>query len=368
MMLSLKPNGTAAWQQLFRHLPQATYVFNIRERVYSFINESFCERLGLAVPDALQQNGHLFYNHIHPADQKNLLQHFTLFQSAADGEVREVSYRIKRADGTWYTQTAQETVYTRDAAGAVQEIIGIVAEKNPASSPLHQNEVLSPLHISPYLSQDLAKSLDRISTYNRLIAEREALPDAVLEYSRRLQAVVSSVSQTLQQAAQFSKISTDALQLQPTNLTWVAESLRQKHSKHLREIGGVIDFDILPSLMTVPEQMMFVFDELMMNAVRFRHDERKLLLHIESHMHKLEAGKEVCTIIFADNGSGFDLGEEEAIFQPFVKLHPQVQHSGSGVGLTFCRKIVERHGGTLTATTVPDAGSSFFLTLPWQVA
>lgn len=367
-MLPHKLNGTSDVRHLFLLSPQAVYIFNIQTRTCTFLNAGGSERLGLSTDEALQQNGQLFYNTVHPADQPLVLQHFEAFATAADGEVREITYRIKAADGTWHQQLAREAVYHRNAEGAVEQIIGIATDSGPANAAPQSsdNTSLTPLHISPYLSQELAKCLDRISIYNRLIAEKENLPDAVLEYSRRLQSAVGVASQTLQQAAQFSQLSTGELQLQPTNLSWVAESIRQKHNTQLQEIGGVVDFDILPSLQAVPEQVMFVFDELLANAIRFRHEERKLLLHIEAHIHKLENGSEVCTILFADNGSGFDTGEEEAIFQPFVKLHPHVQHSGSGVGLSFCRKIVERHSGTLTATTVPDVGSTFFLTLPWR--
>jgi signal transduction histidine kinase len=66
----------------------------------------------------------------------------------------------------------------------------------------------------------------------------------------------------------------------------------------------------------------------------------------------------------ADNGIGFDEKDRDRIFQMFQRLHSRIEFEGTGIGLSICRKIVEGHGGCLTAQSSPGQGATFIMTLP----
>ena len=72
----------------------------------------------------------------------------------------------------------------------------------------------------------------------------------------------------------------------------------------------------------------------------------------------------LCRIQVSDNGIGFDQQYAERIFGIFQRLHGRADYSGTGVGLAICRKIAERHGGTITAEGRPGEGATFTVTLP----
>ncbi len=65
-----------------------------------------------------------------------------------------------------------------------------------------------------------------------------------------------------------------------------------------------------------------------------------------------------------DNGIGFDMDQAEKLFQPFQRLHEQYEYEGSGMGLSICKKIVERHDGRIRAQSEPGKGSTFIVSLP----
>ena len=69
-------------------------------------------------------------------------------------------------------------------------------------------------------------------------------------------------------------------------------------------------------------------------------------------------------IFVEDKGIGFDDKYLDRIFKPFERLHGRTKYEGTGIGLAICRKIVERHGGGITARSAPGKGATFIVSLP----
>ncbi len=75
-------------------------------------------------------------------------------------------------------------------------------------------------------------------------------------------------------------------------------------------------------------------------------------------------GEEICQIMVRDNGIGFDKQYLDRIFPVFQRLHCRSEYEGTGIGLAVCRKIAERHGGTISAKSAEGEGATFIVTLP----
>jgi signal transduction histidine kinase len=115
-----------------------------------------------------------------------------------------------------------------------------------------------------------------------------------------------------------------------------------------------------------------VLQNLVSNALKFQREGVRPIVRIRSEIFDGErprfpgesANGRRCLITVEDNGIGFEPKYAERIFSAFERLHSRSEYEGTGIGLSIARKIAWRHGGELTAASVPGEGSTFTLTLP----
>jgi signal transduction histidine kinase len=131
----------------------------------------------------------------------------------------------------------------------------------------------------------------------------------------------------------------------------------------------------MPVIEAESNQMLQLMQNLIANSLKFKHNAAVPQVGIraqlvdafyqgESGSRSLSHVKKVCEITVKDNGIGFDESYLDRIFTPFQRLHGRSEYGGVGMGLAICRKIVERHGGTISARSAPDRGATFIVTLP----
>ena len=127
----------------------------------------------------------------------------------------------------------------------------------------------------------------------------------------------------------------------------------------IADAGAIVTHDPLPKVIVEHKQVTRLFLNLISNAIKYRMPDTK------AHVHIFPAAVDDrwATIAVRDNGVGFPAEYSETIFEPFMRLRRD-EHPGSGIGLTICRRIVERSGGRIWADSKPGEGSTFFFTLP----
>jgi light-regulated signal transduction histidine kinase (bacteriophytochrome) len=120
---------------------------------------------------------------------------------------------------------------------------------------------------------------------------------------------------------------------------------------------------LLPTVMSDRGQMVQLFQNLIGNAIKYRHSRSP-----EVHVQAVTNGASSWMFRITDNGIGFDPKQADRIFMIFQRLHTRQEYSGTGIGLAVCKKIVERHGGKIWADSKPGEGSTFSFTMPKAVA
>ena len=137
------------------------------------------------------------------------------------------------------------------------------------------------------------------------------------------------------------------------------------YRSHLAQ-RGASEFGDLPTIEGDPTQMRQLLQNLISNALKFRKTDVGPVVRLSAEMKPAtgdNATGSIITLTIADNGIGFDNQFKEQIFTIFQRLHSRNEYV-TGIGLATCRKIVERHGGTIEAFGEPGVGSKFIITLP----
>jgi signal transduction histidine kinase/CHASE3 domain sensor protein len=156
------------------------------------------------------------------------------------------------------------------------------------------------------------------------------------------------------------------------SLTELLEACIRDLKSDLEQKRAVLSYHILPEAEVIPFQIEQLFCNLISNALKYSRSGVPLHLEIkeeaiteeEKTKFRIAQAQDYVKIVFCDNGIGFEQIYAETIFAPFKRLHSQSQYSGTGIGLSICRKVVESHKGFIYAESRSEGGATFTILLP----
>ena len=157
----------------------------------------------------------------------------------------------------------------------------------------------------------------------------------------------------------LSRVTSQARPFVSVDLAAIMQETRGDLEVAIAESGAEIVANDLPPVMADPAQVRQIFLNLIGNALKFRHEGAIPRVVVSG-----ERAAEMVELRFEDNGIGLDEKYVDRIFKPFQRLHARDRYPGTGIGLAICRKIVERHGGSITVSSAPGRGATFIVTLP----
>ncbi|GAA0582254.1 PAS domain S-box protein [Caenispirillum bisanense] len=214
-------------------------------------------------------------------------------------------------------------------------------------------------------AHDLREPIRTVTSYAQLMRRRlekdGVLTGETAELFDYLESGARRMSDVVDDLLAYSRLQTEAVPFASVDLGVVVESVQASLARTIAETGAEVQASPLPVVMADEPQMLQLFQNLLTNALRYQP-------HTPGHVPvvKVTAARQGngWSIAIADNGIGIDPQFFDRIFKLFQRLHGQRDYPGTGVGLAICRRIAERHGGTLTVESQPGAGSTFRLWLP----
>ncbi len=214
-------------------------------------------------------------------------------------------------------------------------------------------------------SHDLQEPLQKIISFADLlkIQRGSVLGKKGRECLDKIQETALRMGELIHDLLHFTRVGTQAPSFEPVNLKTEIERVLSDLELKIQASHARVELRDLPTLNVDRPQIREVFQNLISNALKFHKENEAPVITIQSR--NLE--NRFAEITVEDNGIGFDEKQAERIFRPFTRLRHRSEFSGSGIGLAICQKIVKRHGGTITAKSAPDKGSTFTITLPFSI-
>jgi light-regulated signal transduction histidine kinase (bacteriophytochrome) len=215
-------------------------------------------------------------------------------------------------------------------------------------------------HFAYVASHDLQEPLRIVASYAQLLQRRYAsrLGQDADEFIQFIVDGANRMQQLILDLLSFSRIGTRGRRFEAVECETVLSEAVENLRAAVLESGASITHDPLPAVTADPTQLTQLFQNLLGNALKFRNAEPPRV-HVSA-----ERGESEWTFRVRDNGIGIAPEHRDRIFRMFQRLHTREQYPGTGIGLSLCKKVVERHGGKIWVEPAPGKGSIFCFTLP----
>lgn len=218
-------------------------------------------------------------------------------------------------------------------------------------------------------SHDLQEPLRKIQTFSDRIHRlyKDKLDSKGVDYLARLANAASRMSILIDDLLKFSRVKTKGSEFSIVDLNLVLANVIDDLEIAISDSDAQVKVDQLPSLRADPTQMNQLFLNILSNALKFRRSNviPEVLVTYQS-VTNVKSGLDIKShrIDVVDNGVGFDQSFADKVFVPFQRLHARDEYQGTGIGMAVVKKIVERHGGTISVVSEKNVGTTFTIILP----
>ena len=199
-----------------------------------------------------------------------------------------------------------------------------------------------------------------VASYTQLLSRRytDKLDSDANEFIAFAVDGASRMQQMIEDLLAYSRVGTKGSEMLDTSSEKALGHALANLRGSIEESGALVTHDRLPTVLADETQLVQLFQNLVGNAIKYRGPQAPRV-----HVSAASDGAKRWTFGVTDNGIGIDPQYFERIFVMFQRLHGRAEHPGTGIGLAICKKIVERHGGTISVESQPGRGSTFRFTL-----
>lgn len=210
------------------------------------------------------------------------------------------------------------------------------------------------------VSHDLRAPINGVLSFASLLEEifEEEENEEAREYIDNIITSGKKMTQLINDLLAYSRSANHEIEVHEVDLSELVEEIVED----LTNVNYTADYDIgIESEMVIhadPKLIAIVMENLINNALKYSQKEESPQIEIGSDVMNNQ------TVYYVkDNGAGFDMTKSESLFRPFIRLHSDKDFSGTGVGLSTVKRILERHGGTIWVESEINVGSTFYFTI-----
>jgi len=291
--------------------------------------------------------------------------------------VYSTEYRVRLRNGSlrWIKSMGRVLL---DKSGEAQKIVGITiditelkqfAEElskqvNERTTELQRsNEDL--IQFAHVASHDLKEPVRKIRTFAGRLSNEfgPMLPEKANLYVEKIQKATMRMFAMIEGVLNYSMHGILEESFARVDLSKIMQQIEADLELVINQKKGSITISELPIIRANAILMHQLFYNLINNSLKFSKATEPPVIKI-SATETIKDDKKYWKIELSDNGIGFEKEFEEKIFEPFSRLHPKDQYEGTGLGLALCKKIVDRHGGFISALGMPSKGAIFTVLLP----
>jgi light-regulated signal transduction histidine kinase (bacteriophytochrome) len=215
-------------------------------------------------------------------------------------------------------------------------------------------------------SHDLQQPLRIVASYTHLLAERYrgSLDERADRWLGHIVGGVEQMQGLINDLLVLARIRADGSGFALTDIAGITQRTWDTTSGRYA-IEASLTCSGLPTITADTTQIELLMQNLIDNAFKYRRSEVRLEVRVLANRQS-EGAKARWEFSIRDNGIGFDMSNSERVFELFSRLHSADEYIGTGIGLTICKRIVERHHGRMWVESALGTGSTFFFTLPEQ--
>ena len=352
-------NNEQKFREIFDSMVNSVFVIDNDLRIVD-ANKKACQQYGYTKEEFLKISPPDF---IHP----DYLAEFERFNAELQlqGHFCGHTIDLKKTGEPFYTEV-NGTIVTFNNQPHLLAVVVDISEKIKAEQDLKNtlNDLVrsnKELEQFAYVaSHDLQEPLRKMKNYTDLVLKLYSgqFDDKGEYYLKVITNGAHRMQILLNELLLISRISTGSFKLVNCDLNTVVNDALKVLKTKIIAANATIEFNELCSVTAYPSKIKDVFVELIDNAIKFN-DSKTPLIKINCSEHKTE-----WVVELFDNGIGFEMQYSERIFVIFQKLHARDVYAGTGVGLTKCKKIIERHGGKIWCVSDVNKGTTISFSLP----
>ena len=337
-----------------------------------------------------QEMGDGWIDGLLPADKEAFLSVY--HQAFEDKKPFAIDYRLRRHDGEFrWVKSIGRPTFSPD--GQFTGIVGICTEIHDAKIAHAELERIvsrrtydlqqankelkksnTELQQFAYVaSHDLQEPLRKIMIFSDRLTTASEVAETRRNYIDKIADSAQRMSQLIHDLLDFSRATRTNERMERTDLNVVIQTVLLDFDLLIKEKNALVSVEKLPVIEAIPLQMEQLFHNLISNALKFSKERtppvikisgRKLEKEEVTALGGLDKGVDYVELTVEDNGIGFSNEFAEQIFVLFQRLNGRHEYPGTGIGLALCRKIVDNHGGRISANSLETIHTQFHVVLP----